>query len=96
MAAIRYMVIRRVDDVQVASTIMDASEGRERIGVEELKSHLQRVAGDSDLVKVVCVDIKNTPADALERAWRNSVAYPITPDGTISFEDAYFALPKKE
>ena len=69
MAPIRYVVVRRVNDDNVVSAIMDANERKKPWNAEEFKDHLQRVTEDSQLVKIVCVDIANTPVDALERAW---------------------------
>ena len=90
MAAIKYMVVRRISDARTREVILKASEGPEFINAEQVRDQIQRIAGDSDLVKMVLVNIETTPVKDLKNAWRDAVAYPISPDGSVSFDNAYF------
>ena len=93
MAVIKYMVVRRISEERTREAILEASEGPEFRNVDDVIGKIHRIAGDSHLVKIVSVNIDKTPVNNLKRAWRDSVAYPIRPDRTISFDDAYFPPP---
>ena len=84
------MVVRRINEDRVRKAILEASEGPEFRIASSVMDQIQRVAGDSDLVRIVMVDIDTTPVTDLQRAWRNAVAYPIKSDGTMSFDEVYF------
>ena len=84
------MVVRNISESRTREAILAASAGQEFRNVNGIIDKIRQITGDSDLVKIVVVDLDQTPVNDIKRAWRDSVAYPIKPNEMMSFDDAYF------
>lgn len=85
-----YVIVRSLSDVKIQQAIEDARTATDLVVPDRLRNKVREHTQAPSLVEIVEIDLRNIPQDKIDAYLRDSVAFPLTPEGYVNFDQAIF------